>query len=436
MNLMTTKTVSLANISSSRLSKLTRLGIVLACILWGGALTGHTHCVRAQSPSPKVVKPLPVSWDWAVLGKAPKTYEVPKEWEADRPGVRALLYDGLPYKGKPTKVFAWLGIPDHKPGEKVPAVVFIHGGGGTADDNVVNMWVKRGYACISIDDVGSYPNAKEKPDIGGPRGNGECFEQVNDDPKEQWMYHAVGQIALANSLLRSMPEIDANKIGITGLSWGGVVTSVVAGVDHRFKWAAPVYGGAHLEDSEFFKPVLAAFGTEKWIGLWDAQQYLPHAKMPMLWITGTNDDYFQMPEWQKSYRLPQGPRTILLNWRMVHAPWAGSDPKEIEVFADSIVRGGEPLPRVGTPKRTGTRVTVPVESRSPIVKAELTHTADTGAWSKRDWKIDQVTVTPDAKGRTTVSGTLPTGTRVWYVRVEDSRGVKVSSDHEELSAPL
>jgi dienelactone hydrolase len=408
------------------------------------ALTGATLALtgipsQAQQSS-RVMKQqdnkLPVSWDWNVLGKAPKTYEVPRELDLERPGLRTLFYEGLPYKGHPTKVFAWLGIPDHKPGEKLPAVVFIHGGGGTASDSAVKLWNARGYVCISIDDAGSYPNAKERPDFGGPRGNGECFEQVNDDPHEQWMYHAVADVALANSLLRSLPDVDPNKIGITGLSWGGVVTGVVAGVDNRFKWAAPVYGCGYLEDSEFFKPVLAAFGTEKWIGLWDPQQYLPRAKMPMLWIAGTNDDYFQMPEWQKSYRLPSGKRTITLNWRMVHAPWEGEGPKEIAAFADSIVRGGEPLPRVETPQRTGAQIQVPIVSRSPIVKAELTYTADTGAWSKRDWKIVPAAIAPGSKGRTTISGALPPGTRVWYVRVEDSRGLKVSSSHEELGEPI
>jgi len=34
------------------------------------------------------------------------------------------------------------------------------------------------------------------------------------------MYHAHADTMLANSLLRALPEVDANKIGVMGVSWG------------------------------------------------------------------------------------------------------------------------------------------------------------------------------------------------------------------------
>jgi cephalosporin-C deacetylase-like acetyl esterase len=47
------------------------------------------------------------------------------------------------------------------------------------------------------------------------------------------MYHALADTMLANSLLRSLPEVDATKIGVMGVSWGGVITSTVIGLDER-----------------------------------------------------------------------------------------------------------------------------------------------------------------------------------------------------------
>src|SRR5579864_1920085 len=49
----------------------------------------------------------------------------------DSEGLRALYYDGLPYRGTATRVFAWYGAPAGRRG-KVPGVVLVHGGGGTA----------------------------------------------------------------------------------------------------------------------------------------------------------------------------------------------------------------------------------------------------------------------------------------------------------------
>ena len=39
---------------------------------------------------------------------------------------------GCRRKGKPTRVFAYYGVPKGPAGTKFPAMVLIHGGGGTA----------------------------------------------------------------------------------------------------------------------------------------------------------------------------------------------------------------------------------------------------------------------------------------------------------------
>ena len=66
-------------------------------------------------------------------------------------GVKALWYEGVPYKGKLTKVFAYIGYPKIKQRAKVPAVVLVHGGGGHAFAHWVKIWNERGYAAISMD---------------------------------------------------------------------------------------------------------------------------------------------------------------------------------------------------------------------------------------------------------------------------------------------
>jgi len=75
-------------------------------------------------------------------------------------GVKALFYEGAKFKGQPTRVFAYYGAPKEvsaEPGKKVPAMVLIHGGGGTAFDRWVKVWNSRGYAAISMDLCGCVP---------------------------------------------------------------------------------------------------------------------------------------------------------------------------------------------------------------------------------------------------------------------------------------
>jgi len=62
-----------------------------------------------------------------------RIYDVPKiHWEPskDQGNIKGLFYTTIPFKGKETRVFVYLGIP--KSDKKVPAMVLVHGGGGTA----------------------------------------------------------------------------------------------------------------------------------------------------------------------------------------------------------------------------------------------------------------------------------------------------------------
>jgi cephalosporin-C deacetylase-like acetyl esterase len=189
------------------------------------------------------------------------------------PGVSAIYYDGPAYQGKPTKVFAWYGLPKLAAGEKAPAMVLVHGGGGTAFAEWVRLWTSRGYAAIAMDTCGGLPrggNGKWEPNPnGGPHGWG-AFDKANDPVTDQWPYHAIADVILAHSLIRSFPEVDPERIGVTGISWGGYLTCIAAGVDPRFKFAAPVYGCGFLGENsawlDAFATKVPAFETTRFKG--------------------------------------------------------------------------------------------------------------------------------------------------------------------------
>jgi dienelactone hydrolase len=163
--------------------------------------------------------------------------------------IRAVFFDGLPWKGKPTRVFAYIGVPSHQPAEKVPGIVLVHGGLGTAFPDGVRLWMSRGYAAISMDTCGcvSVGGLPQRDDMGGPPGWG-GFDQIEWATEDQWTYHTVADVILANSLLRTQPSVDPDRIGVTGISWGGFLTCIVAGLDDRLCFAVPVYGCGYIGD--------------------------------------------------------------------------------------------------------------------------------------------------------------------------------------------
>jgi dienelactone hydrolase len=391
---------------------------------------------NAPPPPPPPAEPPGPMWDLAALSRPPATFPAPG-FSGD--GVRALFYESVPYRGRPTRVFAWIGIPEHPAGERLPGMVLVHGGGGTAFDSWVRRWTARGYAAIAMDTCGCVPGGEhgQRPrhDFGGPPGWG-GYDQIDDPREDQWTYHAVCAAILGHSLLRSLPEVDPERVGLTGISWGGYLTCIIASVDPRFRLAVPVYG-CGFTDEHGFAGNIRAMGPERgarWMRWWDPSSYLRDAAMPFLWVTGSNDFAYTLNALQKSYRLPCGPRTLCIRLRMPHGHGdAGEGPLETFAFADSILKGGEPLPRITGQGQEGRRAWATFTSVRPIVKAELNITRAGGNWPDRLWEALPAALEPAGAASAGVAGKataeLPEGVTVYYLNLFDDRSCAVSTEH-------
>lgn len=372
-------------------------------------------------------------WDLQRFSKVPQVWPA-EGFDSGDPRIKAIYYEGPAYQGKPTRVFAWLGMPANaEEGRKLPGIVLVHGGGGTAFASWVKRWVDNGYAAIAMDTCGAVPNGSygkwDRNPNGGPAGWG-GWGQVDDAREDQWTFHAVADAMLAHTLLRAQPQVDPERTGLTGISWGGYLTCILAGVDPRFKFAVPVYGCGFTLDHNFAGSVMALGKVrgERWMRWWDPSAYLGNARMPMLWVDGTNDFAYTFPALQKSYLLPKSPRTLAIRIRMPHGHGpAGEGPEEIKVFANSIVCGGDPLPKFTGTGRDGNTVWATFESKVPIDKAELTFTKATGPWKDRFWEAVPATID---NGKLTA--TLPDGVTVYYLNLFDKRNCVVSTEHVEL----
>ncbi len=372
-------------------------------------------------------------WDMKVLGSAPKTHP------ADAPqakGMTAVFYDGLPWHKHPTRVFAYYALPKLPPGSKAPGIVLVHGGGGTAFDAWVKLWNSRGYAAIAMDTCGCVPIGSygkwQRHSAGGPPGWG-GFDQVDEPPEDQWTYHAIADVVLAHSLLRSLPGVDPQRIGVTGISWGGYLTCIVAGVDPRFRFAVPVYGCGFLGDNSVWLPDFQRLGparAARWLGRWDPSVWLGHSAMPMLWVTGTNDFAYPMDSLQKSYRLPKGPHTLSIRLRMPHGHGGpGENPAEILAFAENQLRGGQPLVKITDQGHDGRHVWIAFEAAVPVQRAELNFTCQTGRWQDRKWETAAAEL--DSSGRK-ATARLPEAVKVYYFNLVDRRNLVVSGEHSEI----
>jgi dienelactone hydrolase len=393
---------------------------LIRCFCSGNTLADEPRPIRHTASSPESIP-----WNLKELSEAPDF-----AWDAGDE-IRSLYYSGDTYQGKPTRVFAYYATPDTIAGrtpiqQRFPAIVLVHGGGGTAFPQWVRLWAERGYAAIAMDLAGCGPDKVRLSDGGPGQGHNMKFETIGQPKTEQWTYHAVANVIRAHSLIQTFPEVDPDHTAITGISWGGYLTCIVAGLDNRFRAAVPVYGCGFLRDNSAWLDDFAKMSSEhqaKWGNLWDPSQYVGSASMPMLFVNGGKDGAYPPDSHAKTFALVKSPKYLHFVPNLPHGH-IFDRPKAIEVFVDHQIKGGPPLARVSEPRVDGDKATAKVETNKSLVEANIHYTDGTlfGNPSQRKWETKPATI----DGNVITAETTSTAT-AWFFTVKDERDTLVSS---------
>lgn len=366
-----------------------------------------------------------------LLNKAPnvqKASELGYRAESEYETIEAIIYDGDTYQGRQTKHFAYVGLPEGASAEHpVPAVVCVHGGGGTAFDEWVKKWNDHGYAAIAMNLNGRIPqdsisNGNNQLRHAWAGATQDSYGMVSPTD-ETWMYSAVTAVIAAHNVLREMDEVDNEKIGIIGVSWGGVVTSTAIGVDQRFKFAIPSYGSGFLYGSETYMGTLM---TEEKLG-WEPSRFVAEANLPILWMNGETDGNFSLSSTTKSSLLAGENSYTAIIPGFGHDHSITWNREECYRFADSIVGDGSTFVR-GSATREGN--TVSVVTNVAAKTATLRYSKDNGLTYDSTGRVPQYTfsgISSDTANSTNFNFTLPEGTTMYYITFADAVGNATST---------
>ena len=294
-------------------------------------------------------------------------------------------------------------------------------------------WNARGYAAISIAVEGQTDKRSEdgeswsKHEWAGPSRVG-IYGDAKEEFKDQWMYHAVADTVLANSLLRSLPGVDADKVGLMGISWGGVITSTVIGIDDRFAFAIPTYGCGDLSEApNQYGKSLGNHAAYKEV--YDPMLRFDKVKMPTLWFSWPQDKHFPMDKFANSYQAVSGLYTVSLIPKLGHGhgpPWNKPDSY---AFADSIIKDDKPWCRQKRLiKFDKTKVMVIFESSEALSDPVLVYSMDKGVSGERKWL--ELAAKGNQAEHYEVEVALPEAVTGWFVNVRSGE-LTVSSDYQE-----
>lgn len=232
---------------------------------------------------------------WPLPAKSPLQATITGAFEGDGYVVDLLHYQSTPGLYVTANLYRPAAA---KAGERLPAVLYVCGhsprgrDGNKAAFQPHGIWFARhGYVCLVVDTLQL----------------GEIAAIHHGTYREnRWWWHSRGYtpagVECWNGVrgidyLVSRPDVDPERIAVTGISGGGAATFWVAGADERVKVAVPVSGMADLESYVGNRVVnghcdcMFLYNTFEWPWVRIAGLVAPR---PMLFINSDKDSIFPM----------------------------------------------------------------------------------------------------------------------------------------------
>lgn len=388
----------------------------------------------------------------ALLDKVPKVEYLPEydpksstTGENQWSNIHALTFDGATIGENKTKVFAYIGYPEDV-AEKAPAVVLVHGGLGHPYAQWIKQWTDRGYVAIAFENTGYFPTETGKGIAGRDSDPAHYWEYgltgvfaeegyVNAPTNSgmldsgnaadtQWMYHCVAQTILAHNILRSDPAVDPDRIGITGISWGGVISSIAIGYDTRFAFAIPIYCTGYLQES--LTNMAVNFGSLASSTTWSAQDRFDLVEFPVLWLCWNDDSSCSIISPSLSYQSTRDNHektTLSIIHNMQHYHSAAWNQTISYRFADWAVGSGAGLTRLESqPSGRSFTVSFTAPEDASSVSAKLYYITEELTYSKKNgesaFTMDQTWLTCDCTvSGNTISCEVPANAHSYYLEI-------------------
>lgn len=188
---------------------------------------------------------------------------------------------------------------DYEPGKRYPAILDIHGGPkcayGTGFFHEMQYWAGRGYAVLFTNPTGSSGHGSDFAELAGDFGKTD-YEDLMD---------------FVDTVIDRVAYIDKERIGVTGGSYGGIMTNWIIGHTDRFRAAVSQRSISNWTSFETLSDIGYGFGV-RYTGLdpWKDEAvlwrqsplaYADRVRTPTLFIHSEDDYRCPLPEGLQMY---------------------------------------------------------------------------------------------------------------------------------------
>lgn len=358
-------------------------------------------------------------------------------------GETAITVESFTFSSRDNRntVYAILAYPQGT--GKYPGLMVLHGGGSHAEQlrNEVKSFAKAGYVAMTIDIPGICSRTKHETD--NSSGPWKLVDQeeaprfdVSEGPENSTL--ADGMIAgiEAFNFLSSHEKTDPSKMGITGYSWGGYSTTMLAGLlKERVTAAWAIYGCGFYDKGSFWTEIIEDLPTDDkatWLKFLDAGRRAPNITAEYFIDAPTNDKFFWPVAVQSTLNAISSPKNHVWGANLHHENM-GLKPRD-RFFEYHLKGKGNTFAKVAiskVEKVKGNRkytIMVNIPTGVKITEVTLYKSLPNANWPEREWTSVPAKRVNDSTYTVILSEESVKSKVDFYVLVKDDAGASVATD--------
>lgn len=367
----------------------------------------------------------------------PLEVEIKRRWTETNVSYTKFYFTGLK-RGKDTvRVYAVYAVP--LGAKQVPAILQLHGGGQTANLDWLRFWTARGYAALTFDWSGGQSGSQDFTQWGSlhqcKQKEGFAVQPINQPVRDSCWYLWTCVARRALTALERQPEVDKTRLGVLGVSMGGSMVWLIAGMDPRVRAACTVYGAgwSTYPDETAASDVFANDKSMmRWRRLMEPESYARLVRCPILFLGCTNDHYGKMDWVYRTLQQVSAPcrQAFTVNFRH-HV--AAAEAADLPLWMDTWLKKSQawpetPVMRISLGADGVPRLKLKPDRSQPIKSVQLYYAVENPDPKSRFWRSN---LAPDHSGDTYESTAPifnPKEPMYAYANVHYMNGVCLSSN--------
>jgi cephalosporin-C deacetylase-like acetyl esterase len=325
-----------------------------------------------------------------------------------------------------------------------PGILMYHGGGGTAEGLVSNLqtYAALGYVTMALDEPGIASIANSSSFSTGPwksvvSGEGPKLNVVGG-VQNSTLYDAIIGSIEAFNLLSSQPNVNVQKMAVTGSSWGGYLTTFTAGLlGSRVKAAYSTWGCGFYETGSFWSGSIAQMPSHyksDWLTYLDAGRRANDITAPYFIDQATNDTYFWPEAVSATLNAITGTKNHVTMANLNHATLSSSAAMK-QRYMNYYLKGvGSPF---GTINITSSdmqldgslkiNMNVSLPAGVSLSSVQLYYSVPTSTWQTRNWIELPATLVNGMNYNVILPASLVNQGVNYYANMIDNRQFQTSS---------